>query len=451
MIDRFIWNNYSVNAFLLFITLIAVNAMWVYLFVLALKSHFHTPVIRSGRPLSTSINLRIKKKKLDLTNTNLYFDTTDNQSLPFVSVIIPARNEGNYIQRCLLSLLCQNYANFEVIVVDDNSTDNTLRILKNMEKKPEEKNRLKIVSLTDKPNSWTGKTWASEQGYLQSRGDVLLFTDADSFYFSKDTISLAISFMCKENLDVLTGVPHLELSDFWSKIAVPLWFLFTEVFRSGIADVNNPKSNVAYVMGSFFIIKRGIFEELGTFRAVCNEIQEDRTIGINIKKAGYKMKIVKIDELVSAQLSRDLTTLWHYIRRHLTAVAMESKWQPLINFLTLTFMTVLPFMILPYIMIIAAQNSKFLSLPQHSIYTPESLPLSLLLFLNILCCSMIILGVAMKDIKKHRLTPIYSLLAFPGGLFLTIAYLANIVPLLKPSKPRLVTWKGRRYPNIRKD
>jgi chlorobactene glucosyltransferase len=425
--------------------------MWAYLFVVALKSHFHTPVIRPRRPQRTLTNIRRKKKKLDLTNTNLYFDATDNQSLPFVSVIVPARNEGNYIQRCLLSLLCQNYANFEVIVVDDNSTDDTLRILKKMEKKPEEKNRLKIISLTDKPNTWTGKTWASEQGYLQSRGDVLLFTDADSFYICKDTISLAMSFMYKENLDVLTGVPHLELPDFWSKIAVPLWFLFTEIFRSGIADVNNPKSNVAYVMGSFFIIKRRIFEELGTFRTVRNEIQEDRAIGINIKKAGYKMKIVKIDELVSAQLSRDVTTLWHYIRRHLAAVAMGSKWQPLINFLTLTFMTVLPFMILPYIMIIAAQNSKYLSLSPHSIYIPEPFSLSLLLFLNILCCSMIILGAAIKDIKKHRLTPAYSLLAILGGLFLTIAYLANIVPISKPGKPRLITWKGRKYLHTRKD
>jgi chlorobactene glucosyltransferase len=428
-----------VNEFSLFIFLIAINALWGYLYVAALNSHFHTPVIQSRRARRTLKHIRGKHKR-DPTNT-----MNDNHSFPFVSVIIPARNEENYIQRCLLSLLCQNYPNFEIIAVDDNSADSTLRMMKEIEKKSEEKNILKVISLTNKPKGWTGKTWASEQGYLRSRGNLLLFTDADSHFFCKDTISLAISFMWKEKLDVLTGVPHIELRDFWSKITVPLWFLFTEIFRTGIADVNNPKSNVAYVMGSFFIIKRTVFEEVGTFRTVCDAIQEDRAIGISIKKAGYKMRIVKIDELVSALLSRDRLSLWQYIRRHLTAVALESKWRPLINFLTLTFMTILPFMTLPYVVIIATQDSQFLSLSQPSIYAPDSFLLSLSLFLNILTCLLIILGAAIKDIKKHKLTPAYSLLAFPGAIFLVIAYLANIVTLLKPNQQRYITWRGRKY------
>jgi chlorobactene glucosyltransferase len=145
--------------------------------------------------------------------------------LPFVSIIVPARNEQYNIERCLLSLLHQDYPNFEVIVVDDNSTDNSLKIIQEIkgrirgsgEDKPLPRDRLKIISLTEKPDKWTGKTWASEQGYLHSSGNILLFTDADTYYMSRDAILLTVSYMLEQNLDVLTGLPLVELRDFGPK------------------------------------------------------------------------------------------------------------------------------------------------------------------------------------------------------------------------------------------
>jgi hypothetical protein len=114
--------------------------------------------------------------------------------------------------------------------------------------------------LIHKPDNWTGKTWASQQGYLQSSGSILLFTDADTNYNSKDTILLTISYMQKQNLDVLTGIAYTEaLRDFWSKIILPLWGLVNVLFDVNRADVNNPKSKVAYLMGSFlFDTQNGI-------------------------------------------------------------------------------------------------------------------------------------------------------------------------------------------------
>ena len=154
---------------------------------------------------------------------------------------------------------------------------------------------LKIISLNDKPDNWTGKTWASQQGYLQSCGSILLFTDADTVYTNKDTILLTVSYMQEENLEVLTGIPYWELYDFWSRIVMPLWNLFSEVFGASISDVINPKSNVAYLMGSFFMIRRKVFEDVGTFQSVCGSIQEDKALRMRIKKAGYDINIVKVD------------------------------------------------------------------------------------------------------------------------------------------------------------
>ena len=103
-----------------------------------------------------------------------------------VSVVVPARNEESYIKRCLLSLLSQNYANFEVIMIDDVSTDSTMRVAKTVKDK-----RLKIIEVKKTPEGWTGKSWASHIGYLASKGRILLYTDADSFFYNKSAIAEA--------------------------------------------------------------------------------------------------------------------------------------------------------------------------------------------------------------------------------------------------------------------
>jgi glycosyltransferase involved in cell wall biosynthesis len=98
------------------------------------------------------------------------------------------------------SLIKQNYppAKFEIIVVDDNSTDNTLKRIKKVQQKYP---RLKIIELKDKPDAWTGKTWASEKGYLKSRYDILLFVDADCYYknyYKNNCLLSTISYMLEE-------------------------------------------------------------------------------------------------------------------------------------------------------------------------------------------------------------------------------------------------------------
>lgn len=253
---------------------------WIFLFIISIRSYVHTPLI-------------IRKQH--------YPTHYGSGDFPFVSVIVPARNEQDNIERCLLSLLYQNYPNFEVIVVDDNSTDNTSKIMQNIKsgiKRVDESlplDRTRTIFLTDKPDKWTGKTWASEQGYLHSTGNILLFTDADTYYMSKDAIHETMSYMQKENLDVLTGLDFIELRDFWSKITMPLWNHFSILLGANTGAMNNPESKVAYLVGGFFLIRKKVLEEIGTFQSVRNAIQEDAELGLGIKNAGYSMKVVRID------------------------------------------------------------------------------------------------------------------------------------------------------------
>ena len=423
----------KIVSFLFLSTVFAIiNLSWMFLFVTSIRSYLHTPLIT-------------------VKETHAIYHVS--RHLPFVSIIVPARNEQDNIERCILSLLAQDYPSFEVIVVDDNSTDNTLRIVKDIKSRVKglsedsspSIHRLKIITITEKPVKWTGKTWASEQGYLQSAGNVLLFTDADTYYMSKDTISQTVSYMQKENLDVLTGLPFIELRDFWSKVTMPLWNHFSILLGANTGAMNNPKSKVAYLMGSFFLIRRKVIEEVGTFRSVRNAIQEDRELGMRIKQAGYNMKIVRIDNAVSALWSRDLLTLWHGIGR---TFAPMTKLQVFTSLITVFFMAMLPFLLLPSALLLGAYtgtsdlNLLFWMVDISSTFQQQELEQLTVLFfyLNVISCLMIVIAVAAKDMKKYRITPVYSLLSFLGAGFIVISYIANIISLLSEQS---ISWRGR--------
>ncbi len=459
-----LWNSSSTSASLLFILFIVIIASCMYIFIISLRSYLLIPIIHSKQERMSILSPSriIKKSTISSYNNHNHYDyyhskkkmfTNDPSIYPFVSVIVPARNEQDNIERCILSLLAQNYPNFEVIVIDDNSTDDTLKIMKEIERiiVPANNNRLKIISLIHKPDNWTGKTWASQQGYLQSSGRILLFTDADTYYNNKDTILLTISYMQKENLDVLTGIHSAEaLRDFWSKIIIPLWDLVNILFGVKTADVNNPKSKVAYLMGSFFLIHKTVFEKIGTFQSVRNAIQEDRALGVRIKEAGYNMRIVRLDGMMSARWSRDIRTLWHGIGRTLAPIAIKKRSKVIINLTIIFFISALPFVILPYTLSIAVitKQSSFISALPFPVVLPPPPPqfdFQLLLFLNVVSCLMVIIGAAIKGVKEYRLTPLYSLLTFFAVIFLTIAFLYTTLPLLMSNKTKSIIWRGRKY------
>jgi chlorobactene glucosyltransferase len=420
--------NSQLVSMLLLITLFSVIIFsWMFLFIISIRSYLQTPLI-------------IRKKH--------YLTHHHSGHLPFVSVIVPARNEQDNIERCLRSLLAQNYPNFEVIVVNDSSTDNTVEIVRNVksretrqreEERSPHMNRLKIITVTEKPEKWTGKTWASEQGYSHSTGDILLFTDADTYYMHKDTIYETVSYMLKENLDVLTGVGFIELRDFWSKITMPLWNHFSIVLGANTGAMNNPKSKVAYLVGGFFLIHKKVLEAIGTFRSVKNAIHEDAGLGLLIKNAGYSIKIARIDNGVSALWSRDLQTLWHGIKR--TFVPMN-KWQIFASLITLFFMALLPFLLLPYnlLLVIDTSSGQLSRISDISKQGPHQQLTLLSFYLNLTSCIIIIISTAVKDIKKYRMTPTYSLLTFLGAGFIIISYIASIISLFTKQS---ISWRGR--------
>ena len=414
----------------------------------------HHSILNNGYPMD-----RINKNKDIPSLSNHCFDTDKDSkekngysannlltNFPFVSVIVPARNEEKYIERCLLSLLSQDYPNFEIIAVDDNSSDNTLKIMKDIKNKTKKKNtgllpdKLKIISLKSKPDGWTGKTWASEQGYLQSKGTILLFTDADTNYVCRDVILQTVLSMQKEGLDVLTGVFSPEkLSNFGSKITIPLWDFVSILFGIGSGDVNNPKSKIAYLMGSFFLVRRKVLADIGAFESVRDEIQEDKALGVIIKKRGYKLRLVILKEMMYTIWADDLATLWGGIGRTLAPLVMRNRFKVISNLFIIFFATILPFVLFPVTLSIAIERLSLIPIYQVPFNIYLYLPL-----LNLIPCMMVFTSFS-AICKSYKVKPFYSLGSLFAAIFVFSACTYNIASLMVFGKTSPIIWQGREY------
>jgi len=363
------------------------------------------------------------------------------KNFPAISIIIPARNEELNIERCLLSIVDQNYPNYEVILIDDNSTDNTVQKARKIQQKIKPKfQNLKIIELKSKPQDWTGKTWASEKGLLSSRYDMLLFLDADCYY-AKNCILFAVSHMLSKKLDVITGYPFFVLKDFWSKISIPLWKLMSFTFQAEASHVNDSNSEVAYLMGCFFMIKKHVLIEIGSFAAVKNAIQEDKELGLKLKNSGYKLNIVQMDRFIMALWSRNLSTLWQGVTRTLSPMMLYQKKKVFINFVAIFVLAVLPSLLVV---------THFASNMQAQLLKDQIFNNYLHLITFVVCLftfGLTTCCVMMKLVTMCKIFICYALLFPLGGLFLTLAYLATMLPLILYIKrsSKKIEWKGRTY------
>jgi chlorobactene glucosyltransferase len=344
---------------------------------------------------------------------------------PPVTVIVPARNEQDCIKRCLSSLLWQNYPNLEVIMIDDNSTDKTSQVAKTILDR-----RLKIISLNKTPAGWSGKSWASQVGYLASSGKILLFTDADTCFFDVEAVSRTVSFMAEKQAVVVTGQPLIELNDMYSKLVMPLYNFFNELYTAGCSRLQK-KGSSPHLIGSFFMINKKILDSLGGFICVQSSINEDTDLGIHISRAGHPIKQVKANKFMSAMWSRDKKTLLEGIKRIISGNLIHNRMNIALDLMSVIGLVLVPFILLPFTFSLQAEHGLR----------------ALLLSWNYILCLLPIIGLALISKKNHDLNPLFSLLVFfSSGLYLLI-YLTTISRFILPlplSTP-FIRWKARQY------
>jgi len=350
------------------------------------------------------------------------FDRSGVTHSPRLSVILPARNEENYIARCLDSLLAQDYANFEIIAINDSSTDRTGEIIKEYAIKD---SRVVSINAPPKPEGWAGKNWACHEGYLQAKGDVLLFTDADTQH-APAAMSLAVGHLVSENLDALTAVPKLVCNDFWTKITLPGLSTFLHT-RFSPLRVNDPNTRTGYFFGSFFIITRSTYEAVGTHRGVRQELVEDGALGGKVKEGRFRMKMVRGESQIEAVWARDLPTLWHGLRRLMVSVYYQNRSGAYMMAVAVLFILFVPFALLPYLPAATLANN---------------ISFQILLGLQLGAIALIVATTAVQCWFGVFESPAYALASPLSGALISFGFLSAIAVARKKGA---VSWRDRQY------
>ncbi len=298
--------------FLIIFILVGIFSTWIYLLFFMIKSLRKSP--------------RLKKIK------NI------KETIPMVSIIVPARNEERYIRKCIDSLVKQDYPDFEIILVNDESSDKTLEIMIEYQNSY---STIKVLNVNRPDDDWTGKNWACYQGYLKSNGDLLLFTDADS-YHSENTMSLVVQNIKHYRLDAITVMPRLLCNDFFTKVTLPLLTTFMHT-RFSPLKVNDTKSKLGYFFGSYFLIKRDTYEKVGSHASVKHEIIEDGALGKKVKEGNFKMRMVRGESYVQTIWARNASELIKAIDRLVIPMFKENRLKSTLLSIVLFFLLIFPF------------------------------------------------------------------------------------------------------------
>lgn len=224
---------------------------------------------------------------------------------PLISVIIPVRNEQRNIQRCIQALLSQTYPDFEIIVVDDHSTDATPLILADLMRAC---SRLRVIYGADLPPGWTGKPHALVQGAAAAQGKLLCFMDADTFAqpgLLWSTYRMAVH----SHADMFSILTDQELGSFWERVVLPLVFLGLS-FGFPAERVNDPSKPDAIANGQFILIKRAVYEHVGGHKAVKDRIDEDKAIAVVVKRAGYRLVVADGRKAATTRMYTSLAEMW---------------------------------------------------------------------------------------------------------------------------------------------
>ena len=363
------------------------------------------------------------KSMMDSFRLTPYLDKFENksESTPKVSIILPARNEENFIGNCLDSLIKQDYQNYEIIVIDDSSDDSTWKIISEYAKM---NSNIVPVSAKPKPDGWVGKNWACMEGYHKAAGELLLFTDADTNH-SKNVISLAVAHLNSFDLDALSAIPKMLTLDFWTSVTLPMISTFLHT-RFSALNVNNPSKKTGYFFGSFFIMKKETYEKVGMHEGVKNEIIEDGALGKKVKESGYKMKMVRGEHLIEAVWARDKGTLWDALKRLMIPLYLQSGKIAIGIFFAVLFLLFIPFPIL----------LTSVAIPTESISTK-------ILCITAAIASILIYIGAIIEVKIGiGLKLGYAVFAPLGSIVVVLGFLSG---LLQAKRSSSISWRGRKY------
>jgi chlorobactene glucosyltransferase len=241
--------------------------------------------------------------KLARTEPNLSSVTPGTGLL--VSVVVPARNEAANLPTVVGSILASAYHPLELVVVDDRSTDDTAAIAMALSARDP---RLRVVYGEDLPDGWYGKPWACFQGFRAARGDLVLFTDADTRH-EPELLGRAVGALRQTGADLVTVAPHQRCDSFWERLVMPqVWLLLASRYHPSTVNAARRERDVI-ANGQFILTTREAYEAVGTHAAVKAEVAEDLALAQAYVRAGRRLYFAFADRLMETRMYRGLGEL----------------------------------------------------------------------------------------------------------------------------------------------
>ncbi len=335
---------------------------------------------------------------------------------PSISVCVPARNEERGIEACLTSVLEQDYPDFEVIVVDDNSTDATLEILKKLAANYD---NLTIIRGEPLPSDWHGKPYALFQAQKKARGDYILFMDADPVC-QPDTLKTAVHIILERNLDMISLLPGGVFGSFWEKVAQPVFFSFIASLTR-FRKVNSPEFPDAMGVGAFTMIERELYARAGGHEALKQVILDDIGLARIAKLSGARLLVADGQKLLSIRMYYSLEEIRVGWRKNIFMAMRKSVGRAFYYICIVSGFT-----ITPYLMVMASwmNGSGIIS---------QALSLVSLL---------IVWSVYIVLCKELRLSMINNFLFPLGALVFSAIMINSMARVLITGKTE---WRGRNY------
>ena len=277
-----------------------------------------------------------------------------NPVLPFgnprVSIIVPARNEEETIEQALRALLALDYDNYEVIAVNDRSTDRTGEIMERVSQNPhpvaQDATRmghpLRVIHHTELPAGWLGKTHAMWTAANQASGDWLLFTDADVM-FKPDSLRRALVYAESEPADHVVLFPRMIMKRPGEYMMIAF---FQTMFMFGHRPwkVADPSTDDHMGVGAFNLVRRRVYDAVGTYEALRMEVLDDMKLGKVVKNAGFAQRNVFGGDLISIRWAHGAFGIVNNLTKNFFAVLSFQSWRTLLSAFGLAFINLGPFL-----------------------------------------------------------------------------------------------------------
>ncbi len=350
-------------------------------------------------------------------------------SLPSLALIVPAKDEIQNIQKCLFSLLKQDYPQLRLVVAEDNSSDGTFEEVAEIfnhfsgagSSKVINPQLLKVPSL---PPGWFGKShalhWAVKQ--IEFKGEWLLFVDADT-RLAPQLVSMAVSYAQTNNLDMLSLYPQFLGGSFWERLLQPsIGALIASLHPPEL--VNREQNLNAFANGQFILIRRQVYQLMGGHEAVRTMVLEDVELARLTRQKGFKVAIISGIEMLKTRMYRNLGEIISGWQKNMFALMGHSWLRTLLTVFFQLFMSFSPLVLLVTGLVGTVLNQGFLWLLT-----------GLAVYLTGLICQTLLRA-------KGKAYPRYASLAPLSALFTSYIVISSALICAMGIG---VSWKGRRY------